>query len=94
MAFDANSVVVMGSRVPQILANYRAKATGTLSLTTNVINTVSCAHIGGSMCARKLRVHGSCAWATHRRWRAFLSNCWACVVGLHVMRASASVWGL
>lgn len=40
--FNANSLVMISSRVPQIWSNYSTKATGQLSLITCAINTVGC----------------------------------------------------
>jgi len=42
VAFDANNLVFMAARVPQIISNFRAKATGQLSLVTCGINVVGC----------------------------------------------------
>lgn len=40
LAFDFNNVLNMGARLPQIYKNFRAQATGQLSLTTSAINTL------------------------------------------------------
>ena len=40
--FEMNNVIVMGSRLPQIYKNWKAKSTGHLSLVTCTINVVGC----------------------------------------------------
>lgn len=45
--FNANNVVFMAARLPQIYSNWHTKNTGQLSLVTNCINTLGCVVSGG-----------------------------------------------
>lgn len=38
----ADNLVFMGAKVPQIVSNFRTRATGQLSLATNAINLLGC----------------------------------------------------
>jgi hypothetical protein len=51
--YDANNLVFMAARLPQIYSNFRAKSTGHLSLMTFIINVCGClARIFTSMVIR------------------------------------------
>lgn len=41
-AYDANNMILMGARVPQILQNFQTKGTGQLSIITFAANTLGC----------------------------------------------------
>jgi mannose-P-dolichol utilization defect protein 1 len=41
-AYDANNLILMGARVPQILQNFQTKSTGQLSIITFAANTLGC----------------------------------------------------